>query len=55
MRVPALVIGGGPAGLMAAEMLAEAGIGVLLAEAKPSLGRTFLMAGKSGLNLTRDQ
>lgn len=55
MRVPALVIGGGPAGLMAAEMLAGAGIGVLLAEAKPSLGRKFLMAGKSGLNLTRDQ
>lgn len=48
----ALVIGGGPAGLMAAEALLAAGIPTLLAEAKPSLGRKFLMAGKSGLNLT---
>lgn len=51
----ALVIGGGPAGLMAAEMLGRAGIPVLLAEAKPSLGRKLLMAGKSGLNLTKDE
>lgn len=51
----AVVIGGGPAGLMAAEMLAGAGIAVLVAEAKPSLGRKFLMAGKSGLNLTKDE
>lgn len=49
----ALVIGGGPAGLMAAEALLGAGHGVLLAEARPSLARKFLMAGKSGLNLTR--
>lgn len=49
----ALVIGGGPAGLMAAEALARAGLCVCLAEAKPSLARKFLMAGKSGLNLTR--
>ncbi|MBT0957849.1 TIGR03862 family flavoprotein [Alphaproteobacteria bacterium KMM 3653] len=48
----ALIIGGGPAGLMATQMLAEAGHAVTLAEAKPSLGRKFLMAGKSGLNLT---
>ena len=48
----ALVIGGGPAGLMAAGAMAEAGLGVTVAEAKPSLGRKFLMAGKSGLNLT---
>ncbi|APZ52981.1 TIGR03862 family flavoprotein [Salipiger abyssi] len=52
---PALVIGGGPAGLMAADTLLSAGHRVLLAEAKPSLGRKFLMAGKSGLNLTRAQ
>ena len=51
----ALVIGGGPAGLMAAEELARAGRRVVLAEAKPSLGRKFLMAGKSGLNLTKDE
>ncbi|PYG28547.1 TIGR03862 family flavoprotein [Pelagimonas varians] len=48
-----LVIGGGPAGLMAAEMLLDAGHGVILADAKPSLGRKMLMAGKSGLNLTK--
>jgi uncharacterized flavoprotein (TIGR03862 family) len=49
----ALVIGGGPAGLMAAETLAAAGQRVLLAEAKPTVGRKLLMAGKSGLNLTK--
>ena len=51
----ALVIGGGPAGLMAAEELARAGHAVTLAEAKPTLARKFLMAGKSGLNLTRNE
>jgi len=50
----ALVIGGGPAGLMAAEALAAAGRRVIVVDAKPSLGRKFLMAGKSGLNLTND-
>ena len=49
----ALVIGGGPAGLMAAEELARAGHSVVLAEAKPTVGRKFLMAGKSGLNVTK--
>ncbi|MHC0052287.1 TIGR03862 family flavoprotein [Actibacterium sp. D379-3] len=53
--VDALVIGAGPAGLMAAEALAQAGRRVIVAEAKPSAGRKFLMAGKSGLNLTRDE
>ncbi|MDA7425184.1 TIGR03862 family flavoprotein [Thalassococcus lentus] len=52
---PALVIGGGPAGLMAADALLGAGVPVVLAEAKPSVGRKFLMAGKSGLNLTKIQ
>ncbi len=49
----ALVIGAGPAGLMAAEELARHGCAVTVAEARPSVGRKFLMAGKSGLNLTR--
>jgi len=51
----ALVIGAGPAGLMAARELACAGRRVTLAEAKPSVARKFLMAGKSGLNLTKSE
>ncbi|KPQ06997.1 MAG: putative flavoprotein [Rhodobacteraceae bacterium HLUCCA12] len=51
----ALVIGAGPAGLMAADVLLAAGIPVILAEAKPSPGRKLLMAGKSGLNVTKDE
>ena len=46
------VIGGGPAGLMAAERLLAAGLQVTLFEAKGSPGRKFLIAGKGGLNLT---
>lgn len=53
--IQALVVGGGPAGLMAADQLAKAGLSVVLAEAKPTLGRKFLMAGKSGLNLTKEE
>lgn len=41
-----VVIGGGPAGLMAAEVLAQAGIRVDLYDAMPSVGRKFLLAGK---------
>ena len=51
----ALVIGGGPAGLMAAEMLADAGHLVLVVDTKPTMGRKLLMAGKSGLNLTKNE
>ncbi|WP_428926775.1 TIGR03862 family flavoprotein [Marinibacterium sp. SX1] len=51
----ACVIGGGPAGLMAAEVLAGAGLAVTLADSRPSVGRKLLMAGKSGLNLTKDE
>lgn len=53
--VEALVIGAGPAGLMAAEVLARAGRQVVIAEAMPTPARKFLMAGKSGLNLTKDE
>ncbi|MGH8790638.1 MAG: TIGR03862 family flavoprotein [Cupriavidus necator] len=46
------VIGGGPAGLMAAEVLAAQGASVAVYDAMPSVGRKFLMAGKGGMNLT---
>jgi uncharacterized flavoprotein (TIGR03862 family) len=51
----AVVIGGGPAGLMAAEALADSGVGVELFDAMPSVGRKFLLAGKGGLNLTHSE
>ena len=49
------MVGGGPAGLMAAATLAPPGRAVVLAEAMPTVGRKLLMAGKSGLNLTKDE
>ena len=51
----AVVIGAGPAGLMAADKLASNGFKVLIVDRKPSFGRKFLMAGKSGLNLTKNE
>jgi len=54
-RVDAAIVGGGPAGLMAAEVLAEAGASVHLYDAMPSVGRKFLLAGKGGLNLTHGE
>jgi uncharacterized flavoprotein (TIGR03862 family) len=49
------VIGAGPAGLMAAEVLARGGAGVTVYDAMPSAGRKFLMAGRGGLNLTHGE
>ena len=49
------MIGGGPAGLRAAEVAAAAGLRVTLFDAKPSAGRKFLVAGKGGLNLTHHE
>jgi uncharacterized flavoprotein (TIGR03862 family) len=49
------VIGAGPAGLMAAEVLAGGGISVTVYDAMPSVGRKFLMAGRGGLNLTHSE
>ncbi|MBK1686453.1 TIGR03862 family flavoprotein [Rubrivivax gelatinosus] len=51
----AVVIGAGPAGLMAAERLAAAGHRVEVFDAMPSAGRKFLLAGKGGLNLTHSE
>ena len=47
--------GGGPAGLMAAEMMSGQGVQVDLYDAMPSVGRKFLLAGKGGLNLTHSE
>jgi uncharacterized flavoprotein (TIGR03862 family) len=49
------VIGAGPAGLMAAEVLAQGGAGVTVYDAMPSAGRKLLMAGRGGLNLTHSE
>ena len=49
------VVGGGPAGLMAAETLAGAGLPVAVYERMPSVGRKFLIAGRGGLNLTHSE
>ena len=50
-----VVVGGGPAGLYAAELVSAAGKRTLLADHKPSVGRKFLVAGRGGLNLTHSE
>jgi uncharacterized flavoprotein (TIGR03862 family) len=54
-KASVVIIGAGPAGLMAAETLAQRGIGVAVFDAMPSVGRKFLMAGRGGLNLTHSE
>ena len=54
-RPSAAVIGGGPGGLMAAEVLARAGASVTVYEHMPSMGRKFLIAGRGGLNITHSE
>ncbi|TDP84523.1 hypothetical protein EV672_10391 [Aquabacterium commune] len=49
------IVGGGPAGLMAAEWLSQSGVQVDLFDTKPSVGRKFLLAGRGGLNLTHSE
>ena len=51
----AIVVGGGPAGLMAAEVMARTGLSVHVYDRMPSVGRKFLMAGRGGLNLTHSE
>ncbi len=50
-----IVVGAGPAGLMAASVLARKGVAVSVYDAMPSVGRKFLLAGKGGLNLTHSE
>ncbi len=52
LTVDVAIVGGGPAGLMAADVLSSAGQSVHVFDAMPSVGRKFLLAGKGGLNLT---
>ena len=50
-----LIVGGGPAGLRAAELVSAAGLRTVLADRMPSVGRKFLVAGRGGLNLTHSE
>ena len=52
---PVIVIGGGPAGLMAADVVSAAGLAVTVYERMPSVGRKLLLAGRGGLNLTHSE
>jgi len=55
LSIPVAIVGGGPAGLMAAHVLVDAGHAVHLFDAMPTVGRKFLLAGKGGLNLTHSE
>ena len=55
LAVDVAIIGAGPAGLMAAEVLSAAGVAVHVFDAMPSVGRKFLLAGKGGLNITHSE
>lgn len=55
LHVDVAVVGGGPAGLMAAEGLAGQGLRVAIFDAMPSVSRKFLLAGKGGMNLTHSE
>lgn len=55
LQTEVAIVGGGPAGLMAAEILSQAGVSVHLFDAMPSVGRKFLLAGRGGLNLTHSE
>jgi len=50
-----LIVGGGPAGLMAADYLSKLNFSITIVDQMPTMGRKFLMAGKSGLNLTKSE
>ena len=54
-KIQIAIIGAGPAGLMAAEVIAQGGAGVTVHDAMPSAGRKLLMAGRGGLNLTHSE
>ena len=53
--LPIVIIGAGPAGLMAAQVLAQAGQTVIIYEQKPTAARKLLMAGKTGLNISHQE
>lgn len=55
LAVQVAIVGGGPAGLMAADVLSRQGVSVHLFDAMPSVGRKFLLAGRGGLNLTHSE
>ena len=54
-EAPVAIVGAGPAGLIAAEILSAAGKRVVVYERMPSVARKFLMAGRGGLNLTHSE